>query len=424
MTVKSRSIKMSELPQIPLVLNLLILFLLSDLNYNGLFLNMDTRIDLLYIIYIYITIVLLMNTDIFIRIIKENKIIFTLLILSCTSYIWTFSMTNTRHAIVMLVGSTLYGLYISKAFNRLTIIKNLTIFIFLMQITNIIVILVLPQFSLYQDSRVIANSLVSLQSYKGIFSHKNSLGTFVSFAFLFNFVFLKYFKGYMRIICYFSIVFSVILIYLSDSSTALLVTILVTIIYLRINTTKKFNLFLFITSLLFVAAIYIFEFDLINKFMILYLNRDATFTGRLDIWLYVVEAIKNRPFLGYGFYGFWLSAPSQYIMLAYQGQIQSSHEGFLDTILNVGIIGFAIYIYYILSFLYQKSKEIVLKYNYIDVFSIIFFIFIIFYNLSECYTLVPNSFYWILQVIIISSFSNIGQCNEVASRNYLDQKHY
>lgn len=48
------------------------------------------------------------------------------------------------------------------------------------------------------------------------------------------------------------------------------------------------------------------------------LGKDASLTGRTDVWEFVIDRIKDRPILGYGFGTFWngLDGKSAYVVRA------------------------------------------------------------------------------------------------------------
>jgi len=75
------------------------------------------------------------------------------------------------------------------------------------------------------------------------------------------------------------------------------------------------------------------------------ISPDATFTGRTSIWLFVLESLRGHWLLGYGLQSFWnvgpsspnLAAPDHFIRL-----LNQAHNGFLDLILSVGLVGLAL----------------------------------------------------------------------------------
>lgn len=79
---------------------------------------------------------------------------------------------------------------------------------------------------------------------------------------------------------------------------------------------------------------------------------DRTFTGRTDIWAFAWDQIMQRPLIGYGFNGFWgigedsAAAHSTNTLIA---SILQAHNGYLDIMLETGMIGFAIFLALLVS---------------------------------------------------------------------------
>ena len=73
------------------------------------------------------------------------------------------------------------------------------------------------------------------------------------------------------------------------------------------------------------------------------LGRDATLTGRSDIWREVWRAILKRPLLGYGFSAFWIGLKGEAFnvitMLGFV--VLHAHNGFLEIMLELGGTGLA-----------------------------------------------------------------------------------
>jgi O-antigen ligase len=66
------------------------------------------------------------------------------------------------------------------------------------------------------------------------------------------------------------------------------------------------------------------------------LNRDATLTGRTDIWDAVLR-LRTDPLIGTGFASVWLTPDGR--ALAQVLEIPHAHNGYLETYLNCGLIG-------------------------------------------------------------------------------------
>lgn len=71
------------------------------------------------------------------------------------------------------------------------------------------------------------------------------------------------------------------------------------------------------------------------------LGRDATLTGRTDVWPAVLQAIDRHPVLGYGWNGLWHAGdPTTNEMWRAAGfKMYHAHDGFLEILLELGIVG-------------------------------------------------------------------------------------
>ena len=62
------------------------------------------------------------------------------------------------------------------------------------------------------------------------------------------------------------------------------------------------------------------------------IGRDLTLTGRTDIWDAAQSAVNAKPWLGYGYYAFWLpdEGPAYWVRQAVQWEVSSAHSAWLE----------------------------------------------------------------------------------------------
>jgi exopolysaccharide production protein ExoQ len=71
------------------------------------------------------------------------------------------------------------------------------------------------------------------------------------------------------------------------------------------------------------------------------LGRDATFTGRTEIWAQLAPLALSEPFLGHGYGGFWLGT-----LVA---EVNEAHNGYLEVVLGLGFVGLLIVMGFVAS---------------------------------------------------------------------------
>lgn len=77
------------------------------------------------------------------------------------------------------------------------------------------------------------------------------------------------------------------------------------------------------------------------------IGKDPTLTGRTEIWAYVADDIWMKPLFGWGYFGFWHfeNPAAREISDAVHWVVPHAHDGLLELLLNVGIVGTALFLW-------------------------------------------------------------------------------
>jgi exopolysaccharide production protein ExoQ len=75
-------------------------------------------------------------------------------------------------------------------------------------------------------------------------------------------------------------------------------------------------------------------------------GKDATLTGRTDIWQAAFQSAAKRPLLGYGYQAFWhgVQGESANVVLTLGFIPPHAHSGFLETWLELGVVGLLLFL--------------------------------------------------------------------------------
>lgn len=176
--------------------------------------------------------------------------------------------------------------------------------------------------------------------WRGVFEHKNQLGAaaaVVVFIFLFFSRLISASVGF-RVV---SIAAAIAcLIFAQSAGSWVALGMLVVYYFLIRSVPGSRNLLVLVVvgaSALAFLAFTFFEADLLAI-----VGRDATFTGRTDIWHFVLIAVWQKPFLGYGYY----AATADFMQPLLEGELTRAavdpHNGYLDLLLGTGIVGLAL----------------------------------------------------------------------------------
>lgn len=126
------------------------------------------------------------------------------------------------------------------------------------------------------------------------------------------------------------------------------------------------------------------------------LGRDATLTGRTDMWADLLKEPIN-PILGTGYHSFWLGPGAERMWEKYYFHPTQAHNGYLEAYLNGGLVGVSLLMAMIVSTARRVKKEVLLG----DRFGMLLFSFlvvIVFYNWTEA-TLGGLNIFWVIMLI-------------------------
>ena len=87
-------------------------------------------------------------------------------------------------------------------------------------------------------------------------------------------------------------------------------------------------------------------------------GKDATLTGRTELWAGVVQAIGDRPWLGYGYQAFWSGADAHAIEIwrIIRWNAPNAHNGYLEVLLGLGVVGLCVTIAVVLQALARAMR--------------------------------------------------------------------
>lgn len=195
----------------------------------------------------------------------------------------------------------------------------------------------------------------------GYFSFKNYLGECAAVALLLSIREMSY-RGRRRVFGAISAVVAIYLVFASDSKTALgLALICPVLAWLTLRTRKITGISpAIIISLIPLSYIVLstvaphYNLNLLSY----KLYGDGTFSGRSIIWNFVQQEIDRRPLLGWGYESFWL-VPGSPALVDAPGWVKTmpnGHSGYYDTMLDLGYLGFALLLVFILATLHGIGR--------------------------------------------------------------------
>ena len=356
-------------------------------------------IQLIFLVIYLITFCLLvLRWKTVIKVITKDKFIWLLVGLAVFSFFWSDAPDLTRSRIIALVGTILFSLYLASRYTLKEQLQLLGWTFGIAIVASFLFAVGLPKYG--------RMSGVHFGTWRGIYNHKNVLGKVMApSSIVFLLLALKAQKR--RWLFWGGLGLSVWLIIASRASSPL-INVLILIVELFFFRILRWQYGLMIPTLMGISTISTITYSLVaaNAEAIAALfGKDLTLTGRTNFWPFILDKISKSPWLGYGFGAFWrgLDGQSADIWYASGWKPPNSHNGYLDLLLELGLIGLSIYmIEFVTSF--QKGLAYIRSVKTSDGFwPAMFLTYIVLANLTESTLLIQNNFFFVIQVAIFFS---------------------
>ncbi|MEM8828346.1 MAG: O-antigen ligase [Cyanobacteria bacterium P01_G01_bin.19] len=320
--------------------------------------------------------------------------------LAMFSVSWSAVPDIAFRKVISLMGATMFGLYLGS---RYDFKQQLNIYGWTSAIGlffSIIFALALPQYGIMNTDAIVG-------AWQGIFPHKNGLGEtmfagFMTFYFSMQLSADRKYKLFFQALCW----LSVIVVYFSESATALMSVIFIFLIaqgLKRLSITSRKSVLMVLLFLIF-SCVILFLF-LANFDAFLSVNeKDATLSGRTELWSTLWQFIQEKPWLGYG-YGSFFSGSSREATVLWQVHSWTpvhSHNGYVQMWLNLGLIGLITFVIGYFGCLFKSLYKYLVFKDLRMLWIFLLLIYTIFSNMTEVSFLSSNNV-WIITLAAIYS---------------------
>jgi O-antigen ligase len=350
------------------------------------------------LIYLVTFFLLIARSKKVIYLLSKDRFIWVLVGTTIVSILWSSTPTMTQSRSISLVGTTLFGLYLAGRYSLKQQLQLLGWMFGIAIVLSLLFAVALPRYGIMGG--------IHAGAWRGIYTHKNGFGRIMILsAVVFLLLAIDAKKKRWLLWCGFGLSVSLLLLSKSSSSLINLMTLLALIPVLQ---TLRWRDDVMIPALSFIAIIggslYVGLTANANHLLGL-IGKDATLTGRGDLWPLVWEKIWQRPWLGYGYSGFWQGWDSEAASIWYAvgWEPPNAHNGFMDLWLDLGLLGVFIYFLGVSISLCRAVAWVRLSRTSDAFWPLIYLIGILLFNMSETTLLGNNSSYWVLHVAVVLS---------------------
>lgn len=344
---------------------------------------------------------------------KKDKIMLLLVGMAVFSFVWSYGRKQTLTRGIAIVGTSLFGLYLAS---RYTIKKQLELLSWMYGIAVIfsfVFIAAIPKWGIMGG--------IHAGAWRGIYNHKNVLGKVIVPGIT---IFLLQAFNSKKYSWLFWMAFSLafILLLRSSSTSSLLngTSLIAICISFRVFRWKDNFMVPSAITIASFGAIFYAIVSMTTEAILKALGKDATLTGRGDMWPYIFEMIGKEPLLGYGYGAFWYGpdTPSFYIWQATGWTPPNSHNGYLDLWLQIGLLGLLVYIFGFLAVTLPKAFYWLRNTKTSEGFwPLTYMTYMLLANISETTLMIQNDLFWVIYVAVAFSVQIPPELQTLPNRN-------
>jgi O-antigen ligase len=319
------------------------------------------------------------------------------LLASC-SVLWSVDPKLSLYRTIALVGTTAFGIFLAIRFSLEEQLRLLALVLGVVACASALVALLLPEYGVMTGPYSGA--------WSGVFFHKNPFGRIMALATLVFFL-LVLGSRELRLLALVGMALSLALVVASLSQASMIVAIAclagvgVLSAVQGLSRRKQLVVPLIGATVAALAAVWAIQHEVS---ILGYIGRDPTFTGRTELWVLLLEKARIHPWLGYGYGAFWRGAAgvSGEVQQALQGWYPiHAHNGFLDLVLELGIVGLLIFLVPLGIYGYRTNAWGMAQRSPLCLWPVTYMLFLVLSNLAESALVRQNNIYWVLYVAAV-----------------------
>jgi exopolysaccharide production protein ExoQ len=354
--------------------------------------------------YILVPLLILEQWKRFFYVATRNASLLVLIGITLASFLWSDSPASTIDNGKGLIRTTLLGMYLATQYNIKEQMRLFAKAIAVAAPISLIVALALPVYGIMNpiDDQTLG--------WRGIFFHKNDLGDVMAIGITIFFL-LSHEKLRHKWLFWVVICLMIALLILANAKTpliGLLTSLSLLPFHKMLRQQYTLKAFLLTISIILVGSSVVWISNNTEALLIA-IGKDPGLNGRADTWTIIIRMIQERPWLGYGYFGFWSNPDNAAEVHKYyisSWKPGHAHNGLLTLLLDVGLVGGFVFLY---NFFFTFKQSIFFARSSKSshgIFPLQVLTFLVVGNISGNVILVPyGSISWLLYTTIVVSLS-------------------
>ena len=273
-------------------------------------------------------------------VLRRNSVFPIMAIVAAASSLWSQAPLYSLAYSVCLAFSTLFAFYLWKCYTPRKLFRLLAIIGWICLVFTIVLAVFFPEYG--RDYGVAG-------AWRGIYGQKNSCSPMTVY-FMSCALFSEARSLSSKIWRFAFLALSTVVVLMSQSRGGWILLATLLVYYFGVQLIKRLQprdrKFVIVLETAIVLMVLV-SFAVFFGSILAWIGKDASLTGRTDIWKAVIVSAMKRPLLGYGYLAFWRGAQgeSANVSLASGWIVTGAHNGFLNIWLTLGVVGLAPIIY-------------------------------------------------------------------------------
>jgi O-antigen ligase len=330
-------------------------------------------------------------------VLRRNWFLVALVVLALVSGSWAAIPALALRRAIAVLGTTLFGIALAVRLSTEEQLRLLSWLCRIIAVLSLACVILLPSYGI---------SATPERQWQGVFAYKSVLGFVMALSILVEWQ-LPTPTTFSRTLNRLALLLSVVLLFFASSVTptiALLGSLLLVEVYKFAAQRLRIPLAIAVLAMLLIVSSCVAMFLANSEGITNALGRSSDLTGRTEIWSWVAASILERPLLGYGYSGFWsgVSGASAGIDHAVGGVIMYSHNGYLEVLLSLGMIGFAMTLAFLGAGMRRAFYWSYRNRSSMGLWPLAFLLFFLLQNFTECSILLQD-LEWGICVAVVAS---------------------
>lgn len=330
--------------------------------------------------------------------IRQNAVFVSWALLACVSFVWSDAPFTSLYHGIQLFFTILVGLILVNHTDLVGVQRLVFIAALAAAIGSIVFVAAVPQY---------AYSLAG--GWLGVFAHKNVMGAMMLVLFLTGAV--LFFSGWRPVLSLVGMCIGAALLVFSKSAASLVMAgATLPVLALAVGYRRgpiQFALCIGVGIALATMVLMILEAADQNVMGVVLgqLGKDETLTGRTVIWDIAMDAYEQRPWLGYGFKGFWEGGgPGAEYLRNFTGyDFWHFHNNFIEVLVAFGFFGPVLFVGSIIFGFYRTLRAFAVEPVMPRIWPVLMLVIIVVACFAEVPLFVNHSFYQLLFIISVAS---------------------